>query len=200
MAASPTGAQSRDPHDWAAVVTQVAQGDEAALARFYDGTSRMVFGLVMRMVGESSVAEDITLEVYMQVWRTAQSYSPARGTVTAWLITLARTRAIDWTRSGQARSRQRTGNLEKIPELRDSAPGPEIASIEWDRKQAVQKALAGLSEDQRQVIELSYFEAMSHSEIAQRLAQPLGTVKSRIRSGMSRMRELLNPIARSFYE
>jgi RNA polymerase sigma-70 factor, ECF subfamily len=193
MAVSPVGGvQSPDHHDWAAVIALVARGDEAALAQFYDGTSRGVFGLIFRMVGEVSVAEDIALEVYMQVWRTAQTYTPSRGSVTAWLITLARSRAIDWIRSGQARSRQQTQDLKKIPELRDSAPSPELAWMESDRAEAVQRALAALPEEQRQAIELSYFEAMSHSEIAQRLAQPLGTVKSRIRAGMSRMRELLN--------
>lgn len=196
MAASPMGElHSPDPVDWGAVVAQVAQGDEAALARFYDGTSRIVFGLILRMVGEPSVAEEITLEVYMQVWRTAQSYARSRGTVTAWLTTMARSRAIDWIRSGQARDRQRKQDLEKLPELRDPAPGPELARVESERVEAVRLALAALPREQRQVIELSYFDAMSHSEIAERLEQPLGTVKSRIRAGMLSLRDLLNPAA-----
>jgi len=133
--------------------------------------------------------------VIAQVWRTAQNYARSRGTVTAWLITIARSRAIDWIRSGQARAWQRTEDLDKLSQPRDSAPSPELARMESDRVEVVQRALAALPREQRQVVELSYFEAMSHSEIAERLGQPLGTVKSRIRLGMQRMRELLNPSA-----
>jgi RNA polymerase sigma-70 factor, ECF subfamily len=177
---------------YAALVQQVALGNEGALAELYDRTNSIVYGLAVRIVGDPSHAEDIALEVYLQVWRTAGTYDSARGNVSSWLITLVRSRAIDWLRSRKAREASVEQGLE---ELRDSRPSPEDSIIEAGRARRVQTALADLPPNQRQAIELAYFSGLSHSEIASRSGLPLGTVKTRIRLGMLRLREFLRPNA-----
>ena len=177
----------------AILVSRICQGDEQALGALYDSTSGMVHGLALRVIGNPACAEDITLEVYLQVWRTAQSYNQARGSVSAWLDTIVRSRAIDWLRSRKARAGEVSDPLEEVHELRDHRPTPEVASMEAGRARAVRNAMASLPEDQRRLIELAYFSGLSHNEIARDLALPLGTVKSRIRLGMLHMRESLGP-------
>jgi RNA polymerase sigma-70 factor, ECF subfamily len=176
---------------WAGIVRQVAEGNESALARLYDGTSQMVYGLAMRVVRDPSAAEDITLEVYLQVWRNAASYDPARGEVLPWLATLARSRAIDYLRSRKARRAEFEDNIHEIAELRDSRPHPELACMTAGDSRLVHSAIASLSSEQREVIELAYFSELSHSEIAQQTGLPLGTVKTRIRAGMMNLRKSL---------
>ena len=129
----------------------------------------------------------------MQVWRTAASYDTSRGSVNAWLITVARSRAIDWVRSSKARFDQHKQNLEDGPELTDAKATPEAEALNRDRAAVVKRALAELPVEQRQLIELAYFSGFSQSEMAERLSLPLGTVKSRVRMGMARLRELLGP-------
>ena len=184
-----------DDCDLRALVAEVARGDERSLAQFYDRTSRVVYGLALRVTREASWAEDITLEVYAQVWRTAERYDPARGTVSAWLVTLVRSRAIDWLRSRRARNREFEDALDQAVHLKDARPNPEVATIEAGRAQLVRRAMAELPEEQRRLIELAYFSGMTHSEIADRSELPLGTVKTRIRLGVLRLRDLLGPYA-----
>jgi len=191
MALNPPLGWAQEEQPLAAMMSRVAQGDEDFLAELYDRTSRMVYGLALRILGDPNSAEDITLEVYMQVWRTAESYDAGRGTVEAWLVTLVRSRAIDWLRSRPARSQQVEHPLENLSVLQDTRPNPELASIESARARVVEGALAALPADQRQIIELAFFAGMSHNEIARQTDLPLGTVKTRIRLGMLRMRELL---------
>jgi RNA polymerase sigma-70 factor, ECF subfamily len=154
-----------------------------------------VYGLALRVIGNPACAEDVALEVYLQVWRTAQSYNEARGSVSAWLVMIVRSRAIDWLRSRKARSADVTDPIDDIQELRDERPSPEVVSMESSRARAVREAMASLPEEQRKLIELAYFSGLSHNEIARDLGLPLGTVKSRIRLGMSHMRESLGPHA-----
>lgn len=191
MALNPAFGWAQEGRSLAALVSRVAQGDEDCLAQLYDCTNRIVYGLALRILGDPTSAEDITLEVYMQVWRTAESYDAGRGTVEAWLVTLARSRAIDWLRSRRARSQEVEHPLEDVSVLQDSRPSPELVSIESGRARVVQGALAALSADQRQIIELAFFAGMSHNEIARQTDLPLGTVKTRIRLGMLRLREFL---------
>jgi RNA polymerase sigma-70 factor, ECF subfamily len=178
-----------------ALVARLAGGDEHALARLYDNTSRIVYGLALRILGDPSSAEDVTMDVYLQVWRTAGSYDPERGTVLSWLVTLVRSRAIDCLRSRKARRADLEENVDNVANLSDSRPGPEMASVEIGRSRIVRNAMAQLSPDQREAIELAYFSGLSHTEVAARTDLPLGTVKTRIRLGMLHLRELLEPFA-----
>jgi len=166
----------------------VAGGDRAALARLYDETSGLVHGLALRILGNAADAEDVVIEVFMQVWRAAGDFDPARGSVTAWLTVLTRSRAIDCLRSS---TRLRGEPLEKSPEPRAPGLDPEEQAIAADRRLGVRAALAALSPPQREAIELAYFRGMSQSELAAHLGQPLGTIKTRMRSGMLRLRDLL---------
>ena len=185
---TPTG----DPH-WRVLLQRIASGDQSAVAELYDLTSPLVFGLVLRILGERALAEDVVVEVYTQVWKQAQNYDPQRGTPLSWLLTVTRSRAIDALR---ARQRTRTTEpLETAAEAQAQTPSPEEVSTVKERRRVVSQALASLSAEQRQAIELAYFLDLSHSEIAERLGQPLGTIKTRIRTGLLRLRELLGPLA-----
>jgi RNA polymerase sigma-70 factor (ECF subfamily) len=178
-----------------ALVARLASGDEQALARLYDLTNRIVYGLALRILGDPSFAEDVTMEVYLQVWRTAGRYDPQRGTVASWLVTLVRSRAIDCLRSRKARRAGLEENVDDVAHLRDVRPGPELASVEQGRSRIVRKAMQELSPDQREAIELAFFSELSHTEVAVETGLPLGTVKTRIRLGMLHLRKLLAPYA-----
>ena len=171
-------------------VRRTAQGEEEALAILYDETNRLVYGLALRILGEPADAEEVTLDVYTQVWRNARGFDPQRGNVTAWLVMLTRSRAIDRLRSGAGR-KEREEPLEWLPDLPASAESPEQASVSSQQRRWVRAALAELSPEQREAIELAFFGGLSHGELAARLGQPLGTVKTRIRSGMMKLREVL---------
>jgi RNA polymerase sigma-70 factor (ECF subfamily) len=177
------------------LVTRLAAGDQNAFAQLYDCTNRIVYGLALRILRNSSFAEDVTMEVYLQVWRTASRYNPQRGTVTSWLVTLVRSRALDYLRSRKARRADLEENVDDVPNLRDSRPTPELNSMAAGRSRIVQQALADLAPDQREAIELAYFSGLSHSEMAEQTGLPLGTVKTRIRLGMLHLRKLLGPYA-----
>ena len=180
---------------YAALIPQIALGDERAMARLYDSTSRIAYGLCLRIVKDPSAAEDVTLEAYLQVWRTAGSYDPVRGTVTAWLLTVVRSRAIDWLRARKARRADLEFDFDEAFDLQDLRPGPERSSIDAGRSRIIQEAMAELPVEQKRALELTYFAGLSHSEIAAETGLPIGTVKTRIRLGMIRLRELLGPYA-----
>jgi RNA polymerase sigma-70 factor (ECF subfamily) len=187
--------RSEEERSWSALVVQVAEGNEPALTRLYDVTNRIVYGLALRILGDSSTAEDVTLEVYLQVWRIARTYDPGRGTVSSWLVTLTRSRAIDLLRSRQARGATLEQSLEDVPAPLNLRSDPERLSIEAAQAHMIRNCLEELPVDQRQAIELAYFSGLSHTEIAIRTGLPLGTVKTKIRLGMMRLRELLAPHA-----
>ena len=177
----------------AGLIARVASGDELALASLYDETGRLVYGLLLRMLSDAAAAEEVLLDVYTQVWRQAASYSRERGAPLAWLTTIARSRAIDRLRAGRA-ERQKTEPLDLS--LYRSAEGSDVEE-EWSSRETrarVRASLELLTPEQREVIELAYFAGMSHSEIASATGQPLGTVKTRIRAGMSRLRDALKGI------
>jgi RNA polymerase sigma-70 factor (ECF subfamily) len=175
------------------LIGTIAAGDQFALAQLYDMTSRVAFGLVLRIVGDLAVAEEVTLDVYTQVWRQATAYDSSRGTPLAWLQTIARTRAIDRLRSGK-QDKQRSKPLEYANSIKSAAGDPEESSALSERQRLVRDALAVLSTDQREVIELAYYQGLSQSEIACALGQPLGTVKTRTRLGLMKLRETLGPV------
>ena len=179
--------------DWAALIKRVADGDQFALTTLYDATSRLVFGLILRVVTDRSSAEEVLLDVYTQVWRQASTYDRKRGAPLAWLMTIARTRGIDRLRSGR-HERLNKDSLDAIGEVTASTPSPEADTVTAERRQLVRSALETLSAEQREVIELAYYSGLSHSEIALQLGQPLGTVKTRTRLGMMKLRDTLRPM------
>lgn len=181
------GALTNQAIVWREYVLRIAQKDQAALGALYDETSRIVYSLTLHILNNPADAEEVTLDTYTQVWRSAATFDAQRGSVLAWLMTIARSRAIDRRRSTAARSRRE----EPLSEFE----GPESASTQPMVMQGlethVRSALNSLSSDQREAIELAYFFGYSHSELAAKLNQPLGTIKTRIRLGMIRLRSQL---------
>lgn len=173
------------------IVARIASGDDRALSQLYDVTSRLVYGLVLRIVRDPATAEEVALEVYLQAWRTAGSYQSSRGSVTSWLAITARSRALDWMRSRQARHVRGSENIDAVPDMPDTAASPEEHMVLSAQAIIVRKALDALPSEQRIAIDLGFFSGMTHAEIAEHLDLPLGTVKSRIRMGMNKLRELL---------
>ena len=174
-------------------IQAMAAGEESALAAFYDHTSARIYGLVAHLLKDAALAEEVTLDIYLQVWREAARYQVERGSPWAWLVTLARSRALDRLRTLKS---ERRYVIPIAPEeedtwLSDSQPEEEVA--QGQHAQYIQDALTQLSPEQRQAVTLAYFEGLSHGEIAARLAVPLGTVKTRLRTGMLRLRALLSP-------
>ena len=186
------GARSRD-QELIALVQQIARNDQSALAALYDATNRLAYGLILRVLGDASTAEEVLLDVYTQVWRQAANYDTGRGSPLAWLMTIARTRAIDRLRSGW-QDKQRKEPLDLLNDRETNAASPEEATVNAEMQRFVRTALGELSPEQREVIELAYYGGLSHSEIAAKLNQPLGTVKTRTRLGMIKLREALTPI------
>jgi RNA polymerase sigma-70 factor (ECF subfamily) len=174
----------------AADLSRTAGGDESALARLYDATSAQVFGWTLRILRDRQEAEEATVDVFSQVWRQARSYDASRGTVSAWILTLARSRAIDHLRSRQRRGRHE-GPAERLDAVADGGADPLSATVGADRAARVRKALLALPADQRKVIEAAFFGGLSHTEVAEALGQPLGTVKTRIRNGLATLRRTL---------
>ena len=179
---------------YAALIRGVADGDQQALASLYDATSRTVYGLLLRILADSSAAEEVLLDVYTQVWRQAAAYSAERGSPLAWLTTIARSRAIDRLRRGRL-EQQRTGPLD-LSATQVASGGMSVEEDVQARETGafVRAALDSLAPEQREVIELAYYGGMSHSEIAAARNLPLGTVKTRTRLGMMRLREMLRPV------
>ena len=175
---------------WVGWISQVAGGDESALASFYDATRRLVYGLAFRILGDTSAAQEVTLDVYLQVWRQARRFDSARGQVSTWLLVMARSRALDKLRVRPQESSQHE-TLETLAEARSEAPSPEESAVIAQLLAHVRLTLKTLSEEQRKVIELAYFSGLSQNEIALKLNQPIGTIKTRIRNGLVKLRELL---------
>lgn len=184
--------RSRD-QELISLMERIAKSDQSALATLYDATNRLAYGLILRVLGDASTAEEVLLDVYTQVWKQAANYDTGRGSPLAWITTIARTRAIDRLRSGW-QDRQRKEPLDLLNDRETSAANPEQASVNSERQRFVRNALSELSPEQREVIELAYYGGLSHSEIATKLDQPLGTVKTRTRLGMMKLREALTPI------
>ena len=173
------------------IVRRVAKADQAALGQLYDATSSVVFGLVRRILGDASAAEEITIDVYSQAWRLAPSYSADKGSPTTWLLMLARSRALDHLRCLAKRIREREHPIESVAQLSHPGLNPEMAVIAEGRRQAIRAVLSELHAEQFELIQMAFFEGLTHNEIAVKTGMPLGTIKGRIRAGMSRMRELL---------
>ena len=169
---------------------RMARGDERALAELYDRYARLVYSLVLRILRDCGDAEDVVQEVFAQAWRQASRYDVRRGTVAAWLVTRARSRALDRLRARRARPDIAGASLQNV-EIADSAGGADLQLVSAEQVARVREALAELPVSQRAALELAYYEGLSHAEIAARLDQPLGTIKTRIRLAMIKLRESL---------
>ena len=184
--------RSRD-QDLVSLVELVATGDQSALTTLYDATNRLIYSLILRVLSDVSSAEEVLVDVYTQVWRQAASYDANRGAPLAWMATIARSRAIDRLRSGW-QDQRRKEPLEVLGDAPANAASPEETTAASERQRFVREALNILTPEQREVIELAYYSGLSHSEIAEKLNQPLGTVKTRTRLGMMKLREALAPL------
>src|SRR5262249_41979612 len=158
---------------------------------FYARYNRLAFSLIFRILGSREDAEDVVVDVFWQVWQQAGRYDSSRGKPIAWLLTIARTRAIDSLRSS-GRKNLSSDSPEHHPE-RINSPVEADAFVLADTRRAVREALDSLPEQHRAPLEMAYFQGMSHTEIASALQQPLGTVKDRIRNGMMHLRKRLRP-------
>jgi RNA polymerase sigma-70 factor (ECF subfamily) len=167
----------------------IARKDDLALATLYDRYRLVLFGLLMRILNSREEAEDVLQEVFLQVWRRAADFDERRGRPFTWLVTLTRSRAIDRLRQLNSRERFVSSDSELLV---DSVLDPAQDAVRSEQRDLVAGALAELSEDQRRTLTLAYFEGLTQTEIAARLSSPLGTVKTRMRSGMIKLRELLS--------
>ena len=166
----------------------IAARDEAALAQLYDRYRTILFGLLMRILNNREEAEDVLQEVFLQVWRKAGDFDESRGRPFTWLVTLARSRGIDRRRTLASRERvAEAGAREVSEEISDAATD----AFKSEQRGLVSDALAKLPDEQKRPIMLAYFDGLTQSEIATHLGSPLGTVKTRMRTGMIRLRELL---------
>jgi RNA polymerase sigma-70 factor, ECF subfamily len=175
--------------DWAALVQSIASGDERALHALYRMSHRFVFTLAMRITANRESAEEVTLDVFHDVWRRASVYDPANGTVLGWIMNQARSRAIDRLRFERRKKRSNGGDEQP---LADVAADPDDVLELREQSEALRVALARLTSDERKAIEMTFFAGLTHAEAAARLKQPLGTIKSRIRSGLHKLRDALS--------
>jgi RNA polymerase sigma-70 factor (ECF subfamily) len=173
------------------LVRRMAQGHQDALAQLYDGTSSMVNGLLLRILQHPQDAEEVLLDVYMKAWKYASGYSEKRGSVQAWLLIMARNAAIDRIRSRRAQPATLAFEAEFFPEPVAAGATPEEESVLAERRRRVQQVLHELPGEQREALVLAFFGGLTHAELAERLNEPLGTIKSRIRMGLMRLRGML---------
>jgi RNA polymerase sigma-70 factor, ECF subfamily len=164
--------------------------DPRALDRLYSMYASLVYGLALRIVQDAAEAEEVAQDVFVYVWQRADRFDAARGNLTSWLVTLARSRSIDRVRSRGSQERRLEGLAREVETQANAAvEDPFEAALLAERRRRVRVGLDALPREQRQALEIAYFEGLSHSEIASKLGLPLGTVKTRIRQGMIRLRE-----------
>jgi RNA polymerase sigma-70 factor, ECF subfamily len=172
-------------NDWS-LLERIQQKDEAALSALYDRYSGLVYSEAKRILRDTGAAEEILQDLFYQVWRTAERFDAARGSLAGWLVVAARNRAI-------SKLRKKSGRTEELVEnkvfLGPSLESSTTQNLMLDKVRAV---LGSLPNGQREAMEFAYFEGMSHSEIAERMGQPLGTIKTRIRSGMEALKKVLS--------
>jgi len=175
-----------------ALLVRIAQGDESAFGTFYDLVAAAVYGLVLSVVRDPAQAQEVTQEVFLETWRTATRFDPDRGSAKAWLMTMARRRAVDRVRSAQASSdREATVGARNL--TRDYDVVSEAVEVRLEHQQ-VRRCLEGLTELQRQAVTLAFYRDHTHHEVSDLLAVPLGTVKTRLRDGLIRLRDCLGVV------
>jgi len=174
--------------EWATLVQSIAAGDQHALHALYEMAHRIVFTLIMRITANRETAEELTIDVFHDVWRGASRYDAANGTVLGWIMNQARSRAIDRLRFESRKKRSHGGDVQLGAEV---AADPRDVLELREQSEALRAALAALTPDERQAIETTFFAGLTHAEAAARLNQPLGTIKTRIRSGLHKLRHML---------
>lgn len=175
----------------AELIAKIARECESALGKLYDLTITQVYGLAHKILSSAAEADEVTLDVFKQVWKRAFDYSPERGTPSAWLIMLTRSRAIDKLRAEGRRKRIQ----DPLPdELTDEFSSPEEKTEIREKRELIESALSELTPRQRESIELAYFHGLTQTEISAKMNEPLGTVKSWMRSGMMKLREIISPL------
>ena len=193
--APPVNAPGPPVHEDQTIVAGMARGDERAAAQFYDRYSAQMFALAVRIVGVGADAEDVVLDAFTQAWNKASTYETDRGSVLGWLTTMTRTRALDCVRSRGRRTKAVDTASRTMGDDPVGVAGAAVSASEFvelgERAEAVNNAMTVLSGQQRNAIELAFFEGLTHTEIAERLGEPLGTIKTRIRLGMQKLRDVL---------
>jgi len=179
------------------LLRRTAQGDEAALGTLYDKYAGALYGVAYRIAGERADAEEIVLDAFAQAWREAGRFQGERGSVIAWLTMICRSRALDLVRARGRRGRlvasAHAQEPEKSPAMGSGPDADTLDPEQLERNAVVRIALGELSAPQRQAVDLAYYQGLSHSEIAERLGEPLGTIKTRLRLGMQKLRDALRP-------
>lgn len=188
LGASAASQESRQADQ--ASLARVARGDQLAFAELYDRHARLIFSFALRILQERADAEDVVQEVFAQVWAQAARYDASRGAVAAWMLMLTRSRAIDRLRARRARP-ETAAESETAENVADLSATQDLELLSAEQVGRLQRALKDLPEAQRTALELAYYEGLTHAEIAQRLAEPLGTVKTRIRQAVIKLRESL---------
>ncbi|GAC1616037.1 MAG: sigma-70 family RNA polymerase sigma factor [Candidatus Acidiferrum sp.] len=183
-----TSTGSREVSPDATLVERLLHMDVGAFEQLYDRHSRVVYAVVVRILRQGATAEEVVQDVFLQLWRNASSYDTARGPFLPWLLTLARNRALDHLRLKGEKQRRREEQTEELPPV-PVKPNFETSLDEKRQALRVRTAMTALQPQQKKAIELAYFEGLSHSEIAAKLQEPLGTVKSWIRNGLVRLKE-----------
>jgi RNA polymerase sigma-70 factor, ECF subfamily len=183
--------QSGDPAADLEAIRRVAHGDADALAALYDRHSRSVYSLAFRIVGDGSEAEEVVQDVFAQAWRQAERYDTTRGAVVAWLLMMTRSRAIDRIRARRGLPPLAPDGWKGLSEVVDPGAGPELQTLSGEQIRRLQTALHSLPLAQRLTIQLAFYEGLTHVEIAERLEEPLGTIKTRIRLGLLRLRDAI---------
>ena len=173
---------------WAALVQSIAGGDQIALHALYERSHRLVFTLIMRITANRETAEELTVDVFHDVWRRASDYDAANGTVLGWIMNQARSRAIDRLRF-EGRKKRRDGG--DMPEPEPAADPRDVLELR-EQGRSLRAALAGLTADERLASEATFFGGLTHAEAAARLDQPLGTIKTRIRSGLHKLQQAMS--------
>jgi len=179
----------------ATLMRGLLHNDVGAFERLYDRHSRLVYSVVLRVLQQAGTAEEVVQDVFLQLWRNAAQYDESRGPFVPWLLTLARNKALDTLRRKSERQRRREDQAEELPAVTIAAPQYEKALDEKRAAVKVRALMDSLVPQQKKAIELAYFEGLSHSEIAEALKEPLGTVKSWIRNGLLRLKEELQATA-----
>jgi RNA polymerase sigma-70 factor (ECF subfamily) len=193
MAETPTTQQLLDQE----MIARVGRRDQSAFSAVYDRLSGPLYSLAMKMLGDSAEAQDALQDVFLQIWSRAATYNPEQSSVFSWAVLLTRSRVIDRLRARGRRSRVVVASTEEIPTATADASTVENAADtagKNDEATRVRYVLNNLPSEQREAIELAFFEDLSHHEIAVRLEQPLGTVKARIRRGLLKLRQRLNTL------
>jgi RNA polymerase sigma-70 factor, ECF subfamily len=173
------------------LVQRVASGDQTAITLLYQRYATPAFSLALRVVGDRESAEEIVQEAFLRVWNRASSFDPQRGRFASWLLSIIHNLAVNELRRRRSRPQAAPGADEMLVQLHETAPGPEEVAQATDRRQAIQDAMSQLPQAQRQAIELAFFRGLTQMEIAERLGDPLGTVKTRIRLGLQKLARLL---------